>query len=145
MIHNFNTCCFASPILPHHFHDSNRNILPYTIPILPLLVFHRIDDDGNGVLTIDEFRVLCREMMGPSFNDLEADEAFDFIDADKSGGITLSEFKEGILKSNKNKSSGLPRKLSFIFISPPQTQKQISFFHSHTSNIMAFLLCYCIY
>ncbi len=90
-------------------------------------------------------------MMGPNYNDLEADEAFDFIDADKSGTITLSEFKEGILKSNKNKSSGLPRKLSIIFISPHKQSdkhknKQLSFTFTHTLNIMimTFLLHYCI-
>jgi Ca2+-binding EF-hand superfamily protein len=65
-------------------------------------------DDNE--LDKDEFRSFFRELMGDNYSDEAADEAFDAIDVDGSGGITVSEFKEGVLKSNKNKTSGLPRK-----------------------------------
>jgi Ca2+-binding EF-hand superfamily protein len=66
----------------------------------------------------DEFCSFFRELMGDNYSDEAADEAFDAIDVDGSGGITLAEFKEGVLKSNKNKTSGLPSKCITISIAP---------------------------
>lgn len=54
--------------------------------------------------------------MNDRYSDEAADEAFEAIDADGSGEITISEFKEGILKSNKNKISGMPRKCIIVDI-----------------------------
>jgi Ca2+-binding EF-hand superfamily protein len=47
--------------------------------------------------------------MRDNYSDKAADEAFEEIDADGSGELSATEFKEGILKSNKNINSGLPR------------------------------------
>lgn len=65
--------------------------------------------DDNG-LDRNEFRLFFRELMGDNYSDEAVNEAFDEIAIDGNGKISLAEFKEGILKSNKNKSSGLPRK-----------------------------------
>ena len=46
--------------------------------------------------------------MRDNYSDKAADEAFEEIDADGSGDLLATEFKEGILKSNKNVDSGLP-------------------------------------
>ena len=48
-------------------------------------------DDNE--LDKDEFRSFFRELMGDNYSDEAADEAFDAIDVDGSGGITVSEFK----------------------------------------------------
>lgn len=64
----------------------------------------------DNVLDKDEFHLFFRELMGDNYSDEAADEAFEAIDADGSGLISRKEFKEGVLKSNKNKTSGLPRK-----------------------------------
>jgi Ca2+-binding EF-hand superfamily protein len=48
--------------------------------------------------------------MGDNYSNKASDDAFEEIDADGSGELSIAEFKEGILKSNKNITSDLPRK-----------------------------------
>jgi hypothetical protein len=89
-----------------------EHLLSFRFILFP--VFDKANTNMQGQddneLDKDEFRSFFRELMGDNYSDEAADEAFDAIDADGSGGITVSEFKEGVLKSNKNKTSGLPRK-----------------------------------
>ena len=79
--------------------------------ILLLSVFHKHDHNGDALLTKEEFRDFFLDVMGPGSTIDEADEAFHFLDRDKSGEIDLDEFKTGILRYNKNQSSELPRKI----------------------------------
>jgi hypothetical protein len=89
-----------------------EHLLSFRFILFP--VFDKANTNMQGQddneLDKDEFRSFFRELMGDNYSDEAADEAFDAIDVDGSGGITVSEFKEGVLKSNKNKTSGLPRK-----------------------------------
>eukprot|EP00985_Skeletonema_marinoi_P001851 scaffold751_cov101-Skeletonema_marinoi.AAC.2 len=84
----------------------------------------------------DEFCSFFRELMGDNYSDEAADEAFDAIDVDGSGGITLAEFKEGVLKSNKNKTSGLPSTFNHNLLSPTLTSVDdfVKALERHTKN-----------
>lgn len=70
-------------------------------------MFVKYDADGNGDMSKEEFRDYFRAVMGKDVTNEEADEAFTSL-VGEGGSITLQVFQEGILKSNKNKSSGLP-------------------------------------
>ena len=75
-----------------------------------LPVYLKYDADGNGIMSKEEFRDYFREVMGKNLTDEEADDAYTGLVGD-SESITLNVFQEGILKSNKNKSFGLPSEL----------------------------------
>ncbi len=75
-----------------------------------------IHGQDDSVLDKDEFRSFFRKIMNDKYSDEAADEAFGAIDADGNSEITISEFKEGILKSNKNTISGMPRKCIIVDI-----------------------------
>lgn len=97
-----------------------ERLLSFRFILFP--VFDKANTNMQGQddteLDKDEFCSFFRELMGDNYSDEAADEAFDAIDVDGSGGITLAEFKEGVLKSNKNKTSGLPSKCITTSIAP---------------------------
>ena len=69
--------------------------------------------------------------MRDNYSDKAADEAFEEIDADGSGELSATEFKEGILKSNKNINSGLPREWIIL-----------PWISSHVVAILSYMLTY---
>eukprot|EP00569_Conticribra_weissflogii_P003736 CAMPEP_0171330372 /NCGR_PEP_ID=MMETSP0878-20121228/1957_1 /TAXON_ID=67004 /ORGANISM="Thalassiosira weissflogii, Strain CCMP1336" /LENGTH=1114 /DNA_ID=CAMNT_0011830647 /DNA_START=649 /DNA_END=3993 /DNA_ORIENTATION=- len=120
---------------PYHIFDNGEDAGVSLMAYVDKM-FHKSDDNGDGVITKDEFRAFFYEVVGPAFKNYEADEAFDIIDVHKSGAITLAQFKEGILKPNKNKSSGLPRTFNHNLISPTVTTSDefVSALERYTKN-----------
>jgi hypothetical protein len=55
----------------------------------PEKVFNKLDSDGNGAVSLEEFKASPRAQKNPA----KAEEIFKKIDADGNGGINLEEFK----------------------------------------------------
>jgi Ca2+-binding EF-hand superfamily protein len=56
-------------------------------------LFHRFDDDGNGVLTAEEMPQLLR-CIGIKVNDRQVQDVLKLLDCDSSGGISLDELQQ---------------------------------------------------
>jgi voltage-gated sodium channel len=76
-----------------------------------LEVFQRADENGDGLLTKDEFekalqtKEVLQGLHGVQVNPADADEIFDILDQDESGTLTYIEFLNGIQRARSHLSA----------------------------------------
>jgi hypothetical protein len=58
--------------------------------------FRSSDRDGDGSISLPEFRLVCRRVSGSVVRAGRAEEIFHLFDKDKNGALDISEFLDGI-------------------------------------------------
>mmetsp|Transcript_106652 Transcript_106652/g.339603 ORF Transcript_106652/g.339603 Transcript_106652/m.339603 type:complete len:247 (+) Transcript_106652:2-742(+) len=71
-------------------------------------LFRHFNTDGDGTLSIVEFKKMMNEMQ-IGLNDERVVELFDSIDKDKSGGIDVKEFIQGLFPSAYHEIYGVKK------------------------------------
>lgn len=70
---------------------------PKKIDRITRIVFNSVDKDGSGLIDINELGLvmstISKDMGLPNPSKSEIKEVFELLDTDKSGNITLKEFK----------------------------------------------------
>ncbi|KAL7549535.1 hypothetical protein ACHAWF_012835 [Thalassiosira exigua] len=87
-------------------------------------LFHLYDKDMSGYLDISEMEGLIKHLEGDSKDPPtpeEMSEVLAYLDSDGDGVVSLSEFKEKILRANKNSSWELPRAFHYNYLQPAHT------------------------
>lgn len=72
-------------------------------------VFLAYDGSRKGEITLEEFKLIIKRL-DPSMNDEDIKQAFQLIDVDSSGMISLREFESYYLKCTSGKQSEMPRR-----------------------------------
>lgn len=63
----------------------------------PEAVFKKLDKDGNGMLTLDEYKGKAEGKKADA-----AEKRFKKLDKDENGSVSLDEFKAGVPKKKKD-------------------------------------------
>ena len=70
-------------------------------------LFKEFDEDGNGELDKDEFRLALKWKLGlMNIADADIFELFDYYDTDKGGGIDVNEFIDKVLPKDFTDENG---------------------------------------
>ena len=91
--------CYVSSIFFFIFEGTSEHTLRK--------LFKEFDEDGNGELDKDEFRLALKWKLGlMNIADADIFELFDFYDTDKGGGIDVNEFIDKVLPKDFTDENG---------------------------------------
>ena len=106
-------------------HATGQNILlPEEVEMLRK-EFNKIDKDGSGDISREEFSMFYNAVMGTDLSPRELEEYFDKLDADGNGNLSFEEFLKVYVPHREPKRKSFVKPKSFIVI-PSDEDESVS-------------------